>query len=503
MQKDVVGACTGAQGFVAERSVERCDPEQQDRVTRTERLALGPARDLALVFEDGRMVRLSERSVSLGRARECTVSLMDRSVSARHATIVATENGWEIRDESSTNGTCVDGVRVRAARLRAGIELALGRVIVRCVQVARADRVAAVGGAHEAVGDEALFGSLEPMRAVRREVAHAAATPYAVLIRGESGSGKELVATAIHRLSALRRAPFVAINAGAIPETLVESELFGHERGAFTGANARRRGAFEQADGGVLFLDEVGELPLAQQARLLRVLETGELRRVGAESSLQVRVKFVCATHRDLRALADEGRFREDLLWRIEQHTVTVPPLRARMEDLPSLTKKLCERISSELGRPLVVDDRAISRLLAYDWPGNVRELLAVLRAAAARAPDVRIGDEHLGDFSARSRSAARKSEPPARAVETDETLPPPAKLPSITPKVPVPDGEALLTLLETFRGSLSALSRATGLSRAALRERVRKAKKERSNAHSTREGFVASGTRLNDRSSV
>jgi transcriptional regulator with GAF, ATPase, and Fis domain len=332
-------------------------------------------------------------------------------------------------------------------------------------------------GPREPVGTEGLFGASEPMRALRREMLTAARTPWPVLIRGESGTGKELVAHALHRSGPRAKAPLVALNAGALPENLVESELFGHERGAFTGANARRRGAFELADGGVLFLDEVGELPLPQQAKLLRVLETGELRRVGSETPLRVGVKFVCATHRDLWAMAAAGTFREDLLWRIAQHTLRVAPLRDRMEDVPSLARELCDRVSRELGREVLIEDRALARLLRYDWPGNVRELLGVLRAAAARAPDARVGEEHLGDFEARGRAMTRVTErPPAPA---------PAVLSSSSAKKSqreFPDGDALLALLDSA-GSIAALSRILGRSRSALLERVRKARRAKDDA--------------------
>jgi DNA-binding NtrC family response regulator len=439
---------------------------------RTERIGSGVVPAALTIMADGHgPVKLEAKTLSIGRSLRCDLTLFDRSVSSLHARVRWVGDGWEIHDEQSTNGTWVDGVRVSSARLRPGLEIVLGRTVLRCARWERS------GERGEDLEDEALFGASEPMRRLRREVALAARTPYPVLVRGESGSGKELVAQALRRLSAKPRAPFVALNAGALPESLVESELFGHERGAFTGANARRRGAFEQADGGVLFLDEVGELPLSQQAKLLRVLETGELRRVGAEAAVRVRVKFVCATHRDLAALVAEGRFREDLLYRVEQHSLRVPSLRERIEDLPSLCDKLCERISEELGRTLALDPAALDRLRQYEWPGNVRELLGVLRSAAARAPGSLVREEHLGAFETRVRPSQRKTDPPPTC---SETLAPPPVHGLKAPRTPVPEGEALLALLESLGGSISALSRVTGRSRAALRERLRKARESR-----------------------
>ncbi|MBL8683897.1 MAG: sigma 54-interacting transcriptional regulator [Myxococcales bacterium] len=448
-----------------ESASERHEPSEG--WPKTERLALGATRELALVDDAGRTYRLEVRALAIGRGSQCDIQLFDRSVSGVHARVVETDDGWEIRDQGSTNGTWVDSIRVTTARLRPGVEIVVGRSTLRCVA-----RKVDESAPREGPTSEALYGRSVAMSRLRRETASAAITPYPVLVHGESGTGKELVARAVHQLRMKPRAPFVAINAGALPETLVEDELFGHEKGAFTGANARRRGAFEQADGGVLFLDEVGELPLAQQAKLLRVLETWEVRRVGAESPIRVHVKLVCATHRDLFALVREGRFREDLLFRIAQHTLRVAPLRERIEDLPSLARSLCERVAGELGRDVVLEDEALAKLLAYEWPGNVRELLGVLRAAASRAPDVRVGPEHLGDFAQRPRGNERQTEPPPPAIEPVESV--------VIPRaqsVNLPSGEALLALLDSVGGSLSRLARLTGKSRAALRERVKKAR--------------------------
>lgn len=463
MGSDFDGVRERADTLLGEHSADNHTP-------RTERLAIGAARELVIVDDAGRTYRLETRSLSIGRSSHCDVQLFDRSVSGVHARIVCTDEGWEIRDQRSTNGTWVDAIRVSTARLRPGVEIVVGRSVLRCT-ARNANEVIA----REGPTSDALYGRSPAMSRLRRETASAATTPYPVLVHGESGTGKELVAHAIHQLRMKPRAPFVAINAGALPETLVEDELFGHEKGAFTGANTRRRGAFEQADGGVLFLDEVGELPLAQQAKLLRVLETWEVRRVGAETPIRVTVKLVCATHRDLHALAREGKFREDLLFRIAQHTLRVAPLRERIEDVPSLAKTLCDRVASELGREVILEDSALARLLAYEWPGNVRELLGVLRAAAARAPDARVGPEHLGDFAQRPRTTERQTEPPPAPVESVDAL----MIPRAT-TVALPSGDALLALLDSVGGSLSRLARLTGRSRSALRERVRKARAQR-----------------------
>ena len=243
-----------------------------------------------------------------------------------------------------------------------------------------------------------MVGSSPALGRVLESIRRAAPTRARVLITGESGVGKELVARAIHETSRRCDKVFVKLNCAAIPETLVESELFGHERGAFTGADRRRIGRFEQADGGTLFLDEIGEMPMAVQARLLRVLQEGELERVGGATTLPVNVRVIAATNRDLRAEVAAGRFREDLFYRLAVVPIEVPPLRARREDLPDLAIYLLERScdSNEL-EPKEWTEPALDALQAHDWPGNIRELahlvdrLAILTPGTViRAEDVR-----------------------------------------------------------------------------------------------------------------
>ena len=245
---------------------------------------------------------------------------------------------------------------------------------------------------HGMVGSSAALGRV--LEAIRR----AAPTRARVLISGESGVGKELVARAIHETSRRCDKAFVKLNCAAIPETLVESELFGHERGAFTGADRRRLGRFEQADGGTLFLDEIGEMPMSVQARLLRVLQEGELERVGGATTVPVDVRVIAATNRDLRLEVAEGRFREDLFYRLSVIPIEVPPLRARREDLAELAIYLLQRScdSNEL-EPKEWTEPALSALEVHDWPGNIRELahlvdrLAILTPGPTiRAEDVR-----------------------------------------------------------------------------------------------------------------
>jgi transcriptional regulator with GAF, ATPase, and Fis domain len=232
-----------------------------------------------------------------------------------------------------------------------------------------------------------LLGVGPAMADLRLAVRSAAQAPFGVLIEGESGSGKELVARAVHRGGARRDRPFCALNCAALPDELVETELFGHARGAFTGAIGERPGVFEEAHGGTLFLDEVGELSLRAQAKLLRVMQEGELRRIGENVSRRVDVRSIAATNRDLRAEVAAGRFRLDLLYRLDVIRIEVPPLRSRREDIPVLVDHFWRQAISHVGSRAALGAATIEALVRYDWPGNVRELQNVLAALAVRSP--------------------------------------------------------------------------------------------------------------------
>jgi DNA-binding NtrC family response regulator len=234
-----------------------------------------------------------------------------------------------------------------------------------------------------------MVGSCQTMQEVCRRVSKVAPTDTTVLVLGESGTGKELVARALHEQSLRRDAPIVTVNCAAIPETLIESELFGHERGAFTGANSSRTGLIEAADGGTLFLDEIGELPMAAQARLLRVLQNGEIRRVGSEQSRLVDVRLIAATHRDLKQRVQEGEFRSDLYFRLRVVELNLPPLRERGSDIIELSKFLLEKSRQQLNRgPMTLGPEAIKAITGYDWPGNVRELENAIERAVILCED-------------------------------------------------------------------------------------------------------------------
>jgi DNA-binding NtrC family response regulator len=235
------------------------------------------------------------------------------------------------------------------------------------------------------------------MQHVRELIAKVAPTSSTVLILGETGTGKELVARALHESSLRADKPFVPINCGALPETLIESELFGHRKGAFTGADEQRVGLFEVAHGGSIFLDEIGELPKSLQAKLLRVLESGEIRRIGDNESRKIDVRVICATHRNLVDMVEEGDFREDLMYRINTFEIHLPPLRMRMEDIDELAEHLYRRFRP--GLPLqgqLFAPETLHRLRAHSWPGNVRELANVIEHATILCDAPPIEPKHL-----------------------------------------------------------------------------------------------------------
>jgi two-component system response regulator HydG len=272
---------------------------------------------------------------------------------------------------------------------------------------------------------EGMIGRAPAMRRVFDLVERAAPRAVPVLITGETGTGKELTARALHARSPRRERPFVAVNCGAIPPSLLESELFGHEAGAFTGATARRAGLFEQGNGGTVFLDEIGEMPPAMQAAFLRVLETGELRRVGGRETIRTDVRVIAATHRDLRAMVAAGRFREDLYFRLNVLAIELPPLRARLEDLPLLAESIIAELAGAAGTEAPrLTPRALRRLLAHPFPGNIRELRNVLaRAVILSSNRAEIGEDAI-DLDAAG-AAAR----PARAVGGPAPAAPPLEI--------------------------------------------------------------------------
>jgi len=266
----------------------------------------------------------------------------------------------------------------------------LGRVIGEALKVSRLMREPAIVAEtpfDEELPGEAVIGCCPGMQEAYKAIGRVADQTFPVLITGESGTGKELVARAIYQHGPRAHAAFLALNCAAIPENLLESELFGHEKGAFTGADRRRIGKFEQCSGGTLFLDEIGDMPLATQAKMLRVLHEQTFERVGGNELIRTDVRLIAATHRDLKAWSDEGKFRPDLYYRLGVFTIHLPPLRERDDDLPLLAQHFVRRFSRELGREVrQLAPEAMARLRNYSWPGNIRELQSVLKQALLQA---------------------------------------------------------------------------------------------------------------------
>lgn len=332
----------------------------------------------------GTRITLDEPSLTIGKGPLCGLRLTDQTVSREHLRLELTPEGLVVHDGGSKNGTWLGGVRIKEAVLTADGSLKLGATTIDVSLTGKTDLL---------VTEEEWFGrafarSL-PMRHVFATLARAAPTELSVLIEGESGVGKELLARAVHGASSRSKGPFVAIDCGAIPPELIESELFGHGRGAFTGAHQARVGLFQQADGGTVFLDELGELPIDLQPKLLRVLEQREVRPVGDSRSQPVDIRVVAATNRNLKDRIAEGHFREDLYYRVAMLRVRVPSLRERPEDIAPLATAFLRELTGDARAEMSPD--ILAMLSGYAWPGNVRELRNVVgRVALLDARDRR-----------------------------------------------------------------------------------------------------------------
>jgi transcriptional regulator with AAA-type ATPase domain len=328
--------------------------------------------------------------VRVGRAEDCLVSIPEPSLS-RHHVVIRAGHPRTIEDLGSSNGTVVDGQRIeprtRVPFVRSGTLVEIG------------DATLVLEAAREptSIGDCRSDPIDAQTARVERLIARVAASTIAVLIVGETGVGKELLAEQIHAGSPRREAPMVRLNCAALPEALMEAELFGFEKGAFTGASSTKPGLLEAADGGTLFLDEVAELGQGAQAKLLRALERGEVTRLGATKERRLDLRVLSATHKDLRALIVRGGFREDLYYRLNGITIPVPPLRERKSEIEGLASAFIRSACAKAQRPAVpMTPEALETLRAHAWPGNVRELRNVVERALVLCDDVAIGPEHI-----------------------------------------------------------------------------------------------------------
>lgn len=398
--------------------------------------------------------------VVIGRAEGANVLLDDAEVSALHCELRAVTEGIVLRDLGSTNGTFVGKLRVREVLIGERTEIVVGqtKLVVEPTGKRRVD----VGFTGSFGG---LVGSTPRMRRVYGVLEKVAPTPLSVLILGETGTGKEVVAKAIHEASPRKNGPFVVVDCGSIPPTLAESLLFGHEKGAFTGANERRKGALADASSGTLFLDELGELPIELQPKLLRALAERQVKRVGASAFEPIDVRVLAATRRDLGVEMNAGRFRSDLFFRIAQVRVEMPPLRERLADIPEIVMAVCAR----QGLPTKADAVIAwveKNLAQHDWPGNVRELVNVAEVAATLADTPEAIDDVLTLARPEAGSSAGSSGASAGDAAFTE-----AKRAAVTSFERQYFGE----LSESTKGNVSEMARRAGMERHHVRAYLRK----------------------------
>jgi DNA-binding NtrC family response regulator len=396
------------------------------------------------------------------------LALFDPSVSRFHCKLTCDESGWRVQDNGSLNGTELNGVRIRDADLRDEGTLTLGDCVLHVRGLESSTAVSPPDDEPlESFG--ALAGTSPAMRKLFAFLAKVAASDINVLIEGESGTGKEVVASEIFQRGPRAEKPFVIVDCGAISPSLVESELFGHVRGAFTGAERDRVGAFEAADGGTVFLDEIGELPLELQPKLLRTIEARAIRRVGETRARKVDVRVIAATNRDLHREVNRGRFREDLYFRLAVMTVHVPPLRERIEDLPALVRSFLADLNvSPQDQRELFSPSVLAELAGHDWPGNVRELRNYVERSVV-----------LQEALPASR---RLPSPPA----TPEGEPVPFKL-AKDAVVDAFERSYLSSLLDSTGGNISKAARKGGMDRMYLHRLIQK--------HGLRSGSRGDGT--------
>ena len=437
----------------------------------------------------GWIVPLPEKAqLIIGRSAECDVSIPDATVSRRHLRVhVGTE--LAIEDLGSANGTAYDAKPLRpfertAIDLGRPLDIGSATLFIHAARgvlpasgpgpssaappSSRAQRAVSTlpppPSAGEVVRDEALRRIYVLLPAI-------APSPLSVLVLGETGVGKEVYADAIHRTSDRANGPFLKLNCAALPESILEGELFGYERGSFSGAITARPGLFEAAHGGTVFLDEIGELTLPTQAKLLRVLESGEVLRIGSRAPMRVDVRFVAATNRDLGALVASGSFRADLFYRLEGVRIEIPPLRERTADIIPLVEFFIQRLAARMNlTPPVLSPGAEELLRGYSWPGNVRELRNVVERAVVMNPDVAVLEEsHLVMYAAASRSTL--------APATSREAPPAQKTPRATDDLrgalETVERQAIVDALERTGGNQSAAARLLGIGRHALIGRI------------------------------
>jgi len=348
-------------------------------------------------------------TITIGGSDKSDLYLQDETVSRNHAEIVKTKEGYLLKDLESTNGTFVGGLKVKEAFLAPGAIIRVGKTRIKFVP--QDEQLEIYPSKKSRFGD--IIGKSLEVRKMFGILEKVAPTNVSVIVTGETGTGKELVARALHENSKRAKAPFIIFDCGAVAENLIESELFGHEKGSFTGATATRQGAFELADNGTIFLDEIGELSLDLQPKLLRALETGEVKRVGADRPKRVNVRIIAATNRNLKEEVKKGRFREDLFFRLSVVEVFLPSLRKRQEDIPLIINHFFELAKKENPDKHIdgFTDEALKLMYDYQWPGNIRELRNCVERAYSFCDGSQIDVRNMPDYI-QERSAVTQSHP-------------------------------------------------------------------------------------------
>ena len=423
----------------------------------------------------GQETSLGLPTVRIGTAADNDVVLTDRAISRRHAEIRMTSEGLLLRDLGSTNGTFINDVRITEAYVPEHAECRLGysRVLIR--QHTEERKVAVPRQDH--LGE--LVGASARMRELYGLIRAVAPTPTTVHLHGQSGAGKELVARTLHALSG-RPGPLVVFDASVTDPEMVRNDLFGHIKGAFTGATGGREGAFRQAHTGTLFIDEIGELPLDLQPRLLRVLESREVTPIGSDKPLRVDVRVITATHRDLESMVGAGTFRTDLFYRLSVVPIELPALREISEDIPLIVQHLCERLQLNCR----ISAAAMTALQSYSWPGNVRELRNVLERAAVmcgereiQPEDLRLSKEiRLAKETGSVRPSPPTSAAPIQPASPASAPPPPPKASTAAARAHLKDMERQMILdsMERNQNNKAAVARELGIPLSTLKRRLK-----------------------------
>ncbi|QED26253.1 FHA domain-containing protein [Microvenator marinus] len=411
--------------------------------------------------------------ISIGTVADNDVVIEDETVSRHHCRIVQEDDDYVLVDPGSTNGTFINGVRIREAFLAPGLILTVGSTQIQFSPMD--EHVEVVPSESEKFGS--IVGRSVAMREIFGILEKIAPTTATVVIEGETGTGKEVFAKTIHQMSKRSEAPFIVFDCGAVPESLIESELFGHEKGSFTGAIMTRKGLFEMAHGGTIFLDELGELSLDLQPKLLRVLEQREVRRVGSNKSTPVNVRVIAATNRNLEEEVRAGRFREDLFYRLSVVRLTLPSLRERVEDIPLLVKHFLGQLEINKGaagelRVRQASPAALAALTRYTWPGNVRELVNVVERACSFAEADTMQPDDLPDYITGSGEPLRSSQEMAMidAPGRDQLV----ELPFKDAKeewISSFERDYILELLKRHHGNISQASREADIDRKYFRK--------------------------------